>query len=1196
MKTKARQVADERKLSPKAGFALVVTLSLMILLTVIAVGLLTLSSVSLRQAGASNAMVIAQNNARLAMMLALGELQSQVGPDQRVTGIADLAGSATGEAIQAGANPANPKSVNGIDKGLSSVQPGTRYWTGVWKHSATNPGTEIFTITPSPVLTKWLISGNEGRTLADQITPASQAHALNANGDLPDPQTTALLAGRNSIGSPSAANLQRYVSAPLVPIRLRDSKLSGRYAWWIGDEGVKARINLAKSNDDAKSYASITTRRRGWETLPGFLGYPDPSSPLHESLPRVITLETTELLLPGAQTSSGSDSALRSAFHSATTDSRGVITDTLNGGTRIDLSAILRSPLPSSSPITSVRNYPVRNGNIIPSTVARSIRGPKWDQIVEFQKQAKSMSGDRLVVKAAANDADLTFAPIISDLRILMGVKIAAVDATTYRLHPCGKVAVALANPYPYTLEWNKDIELTLIDETRTSPTSGSAVGNANYRTSRIWDAAGLSAFFSPTGAPAVFNNATFVIPRGELPPGEARAYTQSGQIVRSAGSTSAIRVDMRPFSSASPSNLNFCIIQEDNTANTGNKLLDVRESWTTTQISAELRLAGSSSRSNPLRRIERFELDNGFFSSVRRPVTRATANTMREPFPLHVYSYQISQPGSPYVDLLPAANLLGTRSSTLRTFMDFNLRATRFRKLITSYNPPPYFMESTDSLSRLPFIEPGGITGDAFTKNLAVNPLYWGRSSNTGVRKTVLFSLPDTLVSLAQLQHVDLTADDLNVSISQQPGNAVGNSYATPFVRRKFAVQPRQNYYVLPVSGGDAEVVNTNYYDISYLLNAALWDTYFFSTYGDGAPGETLNRNIVVGDRPAEESRLNDPLLAASHFMIDGAFNINSTSKDAWKALLAGNRFLKHPADGGGNLPPDAMFPRSLTQTSPAANPPTAVGDDAFSGFRRLTDDQIDAVAEEIVKQVRLRGPFVSLSHFVNRALVDLTARNTSGNALSRSGALQSALDEGGANISFDGQKSAFQGASLNVNADRVIMQLDDGNAPKADLWGTQKNGSRGTLYTGTNDAGQPVWASESKDLNAGSVASIVADRSMLSESQLKNEQGFRSTGIPGWITQADVLQAIGPSIAARSDTFRIRSYGEALAGDGTTVVAKAWCEAIVQRMPSYTDPANAASDRLASPTDTTLTVTNKAFGRKFQIVSFRWLSSNEI
>ena len=57
------------------GFALVVTLSLMILLTLIAVGLLTLSSIALRSSSEESAMATVRANARLAMMLALGDLQ-----------------------------------------------------------------------------------------------------------------------------------------------------------------------------------------------------------------------------------------------------------------------------------------------------------------------------------------------------------------------------------------------------------------------------------------------------------------------------------------------------------------------------------------------------------------------------------------------------------------------------------------------------------------------------------------------------------------------------------------------------------------------------------------------------------------------------------------------------------------------------------------------------------------------------------------------------------------------------------------------------------------------------------------------------------------------------------------------------------------------------------------------------------------
>ena len=73
------------KTTRQAGFVLIVTLSLMILLTVIAVGLLALSSISLRSVGQSSAASIARTNAKLAMMLALGELQVSLGPDVSVS-------------------------------------------------------------------------------------------------------------------------------------------------------------------------------------------------------------------------------------------------------------------------------------------------------------------------------------------------------------------------------------------------------------------------------------------------------------------------------------------------------------------------------------------------------------------------------------------------------------------------------------------------------------------------------------------------------------------------------------------------------------------------------------------------------------------------------------------------------------------------------------------------------------------------------------------------------------------------------------------------------------------------------------------------------------------------------------------------------------------------------------------------------
>jgi hypothetical protein len=77
----------------------------MVLLTLLAVGLLSLSTVHLRTASQQLAHAQARANARLALMIAIGELQKQLGPDQRV--------SASG-AILAKAKVCHPR------------------WTGVW--------------------------------------------------------------------------------------------------------------------------------------------------------------------------------------------------------------------------------------------------------------------------------------------------------------------------------------------------------------------------------------------------------------------------------------------------------------------------------------------------------------------------------------------------------------------------------------------------------------------------------------------------------------------------------------------------------------------------------------------------------------------------------------------------------------------------------------------------------------------------------------------------------------------------------------------------------------------------------------------------------------------------------------------------------------------------------------------------------
>jgi len=106
---------------------------------------------------------------------------------------------------------------------------------------------------------------------------------------------------------------------------------------------------------------------------------------------------------------------------------------------------------------------------------------------------------------------------------------------------------------------------------------------------------------------------------------------------------------------------------------------------------------------------------------------------------------------------------------------------------------------------------------------------------------------------------------------------------------------------------------------------------------------------------------------------------------------------------------------------------------------------------------------------------------------------------------------------------------------------------------------------------------------------------EGHLAYGFPGWIRQADVLRPIAPILTARDDTFTIRAYGESKDPLTGKTSAGAWCEAVLQRRADYVDSTNDAA--IILPSETTLTSEiNKRFGRRFVIVSFRWLSADEV
>ena len=103
----------------------------------------------------------------------------------------------------------------------------------------------------------------------------------------------------------------------------------------------------------------------------------------------------------------------------------------------------------------------------------------------------------------------------------------------------------------------------------------------------------------------------------------------------------------------------------------------------------------------------------------------------------------------------------------------------------------------------------------------------------------------------------------------------------------------------------------------------------------------------------------------------------------------------------------------------------------------------------------------------------------------------------------------------------------------------------------------------------------------------------GSRYQGTPVYINQADILTPIAPIIQARSDTFVVRGYGESVSPDGTRVLARAWCEAVVQRVPDYLE---ATADAPEVPQADIQSSVNRNFGRRFVIKGFRWLSSPNV
>ena len=275
----------------------------------------------------------------------------------------------------------------------------------------------------------------------------------------------------------------------------------------------------------------------------------------------------------------------------------------------------------------------------------------------------------------------------------------------------------------------------------------------------------------------------------------------------------------------------------------------------------------------------------------------------------------------------------------------------------------------------------------------------FWGTSTNLndgGQKNVTLYDIPRApITSMAAFQNANSTR------LGIAPAFAIGNSYASPYV-------PADGLWWRSSENG---ITDFWIIDHSYVYNEDLFDSYFFSGVNPGHSSSPWNNplpgpSVSLPSDPTSIAPLQEtidswksgtaPLLnprmkfiipdglgaaeadkdldltdaysdpqtslatrsdlrphnsIAAYTLNEGAFNINSTSIPAWRALLAGFRgaALDHLVPGSGNLSvakdeDETPFPRTSV---PGADSDTGQDENLWNGFRSLSDDQIEELGE---------------------------------------------------------------------------------------------------------------------------------------------------------------------------------------------------------------------------------------------------------
>ncbi|WPJ95357.1 hypothetical protein SH580_18205 [Coraliomargarita algicola] len=465
------------------GFALVISLLMMAFVLMLLLSMQLLIRTEVSTAAISISKQQAQQNAFLGLQIALGELQKHTGVDTVVTARAELLDSTSDtELVDDVANP---------------------FWTGVWKNDGT--------------LSTWLVSGNTG---ADPLEQLADNTALD-----PAASDVAIIVSEKTASSTTGIASEKFVYAPKQSIS-GDLQRTGNYAYWVGDEGLKSKINLSiqERNDllDPEKLKLVSAQRNGVNAMTELENFPL-DTPAQVS--RIADRSHLDILIPSA---TDKISSLR--FHDLTTYGYGILSDIAQGGLKKDLSAGLASSAtePSSSIFPPISQHPTSSGLSFSSAVDPG--GPLWEQLRSWVNYPSNSSGELLV--RPTSDTQIGLSPVITGAQFF--------SRLTYETDTTGMTgkyfvhiipAVVLWNPYNVPLE-TEDYTLRIAKSYQynsnfTYLTQASGIfqielqnGNNSFEDASVGNSGDYN--FRKNGQ----THLIFHIPNVSLAPGEAMVYS----------------------------------------------------------------------------------------------------------------------------------------------------------------------------------------------------------------------------------------------------------------------------------------------------------------------------------------------------------------------------------------------------------------------------------------------------------------------------------------------------------------------------------------------------------------------------------------------------------------------------------------------------------------------------------------------